>query len=241
VGPLINITLFGFSAAKIIRMKTKFNGRAFKDTIVLAFLFIVFASCGTTNRSHSRKTDSAPQSDSQLADTDGNGYTIKLLPGNNLWMTRNLALNIPDSYCYENVESNCKQYGRLYTWEAAQKACNLLGEGWRLPTNADWQVLARQFGGVRDDSVDKGNAAYRALLQGGSPAFNALLGGGRDMTGNYARLDAHGFYWTATETGTGTAWFYNFGKGSGMLNRHNDGEKSRAFSVRCVKGIGRYN
>ena len=28
----------------------------------------------------------------------------------------------------------------------------------------------------------------------------------------YARLEAHGFYWTASETEPGSACFYNFGK-----------------------------
>jgi uncharacterized protein (TIGR02145 family) len=34
-------------------------------------------------------------------------------------MTTNLKLNIPDSYCYDNADENCEQYGRLYTWKAA--------------------------------------------------------------------------------------------------------------------------
>jgi uncharacterized protein (TIGR02145 family) len=224
--------------AKMIRIKTIFMQQAIHAPVAIAFLAIVFISCGTTSRSYN--TGSAKHYDILLVDTDGNRYSIKLLTGNTLWMTTNLALNIPNSYCYQNNESNCKKYGRLYEWEAAQKGCTSLGDGWHLPTNDEWQQMAKQFGGIRDDSNDNGNAAYKQLLQEGSAAFNALLGGGRDITGNYARLDAHGFYWTATETGGGTAWFYNFGKGSEMLNRHKDGEKSRAFSVRCIKNQGRY-
>jgi hypothetical protein len=44
---------------------------------------------------------------------------------------------------------------------------------------------------------DGGKAAYKALLIGGGSGFNALLGGGRGEGGQYARLEAHGFYWTA--------------------------------------------
>jgi uncharacterized protein (TIGR02145 family) len=62
-----------------------------------------------------------------------------------------------------------------------------------------------------------------------------VLGGGRAIDGAYARGDAHGFYWTATETGTATAWFFNFGSGMQALGRHEDGEKARAFAVRCVR------
>ena len=59
--------------------------------------------------------------------------------------------------------------------------------------------------------------------------------GGRAVDGQYARLEAHGFYWTASESDVATAWFYNFGKGGSALNRHGDGEKVRAFSVRCIR------
>jgi hypothetical protein len=33
------------------------------------------------------------------------------------WMTQNLNVQTAPSYCYDNAEKNCLQYGRLYTWE----------------------------------------------------------------------------------------------------------------------------
>jgi hypothetical protein len=69
---------------------------------------------------------------------------------------------------------------------------------------------------------------------GRSSGFNAVLGGNRDPGGSYARLDAQGFYWTATESDNEHAWFYNFG--SLGLNRHQGGDKSMAVSVRCIEG-----
>lgn len=95
--------------------------------------------------------------------------------------------------------------------------------------------MAKHYGGVRGDSDDGGKAAYQALLTRGSSGFNAVLGGGRDVDGQYARLEAHGFYWAASASDAATAWFYNFGKGALILNRHGDGEKVRAFAVRCVR------
>jgi uncharacterized protein (TIGR02145 family) len=63
-----------------------------------------------------------------------------------------------------------------------------------------------------------------------------MLGGGRtDKSGEYARLEAHGFFWTASESDPAKAWFYNLGKGLSAVNRHPDGEKERAFSVRCIR------
>lgn len=72
--------------------------------------------------------------------------------------------------------------------------------------------MTKHYGGVRDDSDDSGNAAYKALLIGGRSGFNALLGGGRSDDGEYARLKAHGFYWTASESNPATAWFYTLAK-----------------------------
>ena len=161
---------------------------------------------------------------------------FQLMPDGKEWTTQNLSLVRAGSYCYGGAEPNCGRYGRLYTWESAFGACRSLGDGWRLPTNDEWQRLAKHFGGVRDDSDDNGHAAYRALMRGGRSGFDAVFGGGRTDRGEYARVDAHGFYWTATESSAATAWFYNFGKGGSALNRHEDGEKLRAFSVRCVKG-----
>jgi len=116
------------------------------------------------------------------------------------WTTDNLDVKAIPSYCYEDAELNCRRYGRLYTWESARRACQSLGDGWRLPTDAEWRQLARHYGGVREDSNDSGRAAYKALVIDGSSGFNALLGGGRSEDGQYARLEAHGFYWTSSES-----------------------------------------
>jgi uncharacterized protein (TIGR02145 family) len=151
------------------------------------------------------------------------------------WTTDNLNVNIDVSYCYDDAELNCRRYGRLYTWESAQRACRTVGEGWRLPTDEEWRQMAKHYGGVSSDSDDRGKAAYKALLIGGSSGFNAVLGGGRSDDGQYARLEAHGFYWTASQNDSVNGVFYNFGKGQLSLHRQSEGEKERAFSVRCVK------
>jgi uncharacterized protein (TIGR02145 family) len=70
----------------------------------------------------------------------------------------------------------------------------------------------------------------------GESGFNAVLGGGRSEDGKYERLEAHGVYWTASEIDSAHAWFYNFGKGGQALHRQSNGEKPRAFAVRCIRG-----
>lgn len=204
--------------------------------VIAISLLVAIGSCIATNSMCQSKANPPKQQDSLLVDMNGNKYPIKLFPDSNLWMTANLNLNIANSYCYEDINENCELYGRLYTWASAQEGCTLLGEGWRLPTNDEWEQLATLYGGVyKRDSVGSGKSAYQALLKPGNALFNALLGGGRAPDGEYGRLDAHGFYWTATEIDTNTAWFINFGKGSKTLYQQDGGEKAEAFSVRCVK------
>jgi uncharacterized protein (TIGR02145 family) len=171
-----------------------------------------------------------------VKDTDGNSYTVKKMPDGKVWMTENLKIKITGSYCYDNSDANCEQYGRLYTWRVAQAVCRLLGNGWRLPSNEDWQLLGKQFGGVRGDSSD-GKAAYAALKMGGSSGFNFQEAGGRtvDSIPKYTSIDAHGFYWTSTSVDDNYAWMYNFGDGAQIMNRHSDLEKRWALAVRCVK------
>src|SRR5436190_13429885 len=73
------------------------------------------------------------------------------------WTTANLNVNTSSSYCYDDAEPNCRRYGRLYTWESAQRGCQ----------------MAKHYGGVGNDSRDKGKAAYTALLGGATSGFNA--------------------------------------------------------------------
>jgi uncharacterized protein (TIGR02145 family) len=168
--------------------------------------------------------------------SDVGAPSSKRMPDGKLWTTQNLNVVVDPSYCYDDAEQNCVRYGRLYTWASAQKACGSLGDGWRLPTNDEWRQLAKQYGGLLEDSKELGQAAYSALRVGGSSGFDILLGGGRtDKSGEYARLEAHGFFWTTTESGPAHAWFYNLGKGMSVVNRHPDGKKEEAFSVRCIQ------
>ena len=169
-----------------------------------------------------------------LSAQDRNTSSSARMPDGKQWTTHNLDVDIAPSYCYEDADANCREYGRLYTWDSAQRACQSLGQGWRLPAQEEWRQLAKHYGGVYNDSGD-GKSAFKALLTGGNSGFNAVLSGGRSQQGEYARLKAHGFYWTASESNAALAWFINFGQGSRTLYLQSDGEKLRAFSVRCVR------
>ena len=150
------------------------------------------------------------------------------------WTTANLDVDASPSYCYDDAEANCRRFGRMYTWASAQRVCQSLGGGWRLPTDDEWRQMAKHYGGVSSDSADKGKAGFTALMPGGSSGFNAVLGGNRS-NGKYARGDEHGFYWTASANDPASAPYYNFGKNGGAVHRQPEGEKEMAISVRCIR------
>jgi uncharacterized protein (TIGR02145 family) len=132
--------------------------------------------------------DGRDSRDGLLRDADGNAYVLRDMLDGRTWITQNLSVARPDSYCYGGWASECLRFGRLYTWASAAEACRLLGSEWRLPTDDEWRQLAKGYGGVRGDSEDDGKAAYTALLDGGVSGFHALLGGDASQVGTMRGL-----------------------------------------------------
>ncbi len=82
--------------------------------------------------------------------TDPAGYSYRAIKlGEQTWMIDNLNYATPNSWCYQNISSNCSTFGRLYTWDAAQKACPT---GWHLPDAYEFRDLlsALSYTEIRD-------------------------------------------------------------------------------------------
>jgi uncharacterized protein (TIGR02145 family) len=156
------------------------------------------------------------------------------------WMAQNLNHKVEGSYAYDDKEGNRKEFGLLYTWEAAKKACP---SGWHLATDSEWSMLVTQFGGT-----DKAGEALKSVsgwIENGngtnSSGFNGLPGGIR-RNNAYDVLGMMGFWWTSTPSGEETkAWGWNFsygGPGEKPLKTKAfrfDSSVSHAKSVRCVR------
>ncbi len=156
------------------------------------------------------------------------------------WMAQNLNYKVQGSYAYDDKESNRKELGLLYTWEAAKKACP---KGWHLATDSEWSMLVTKFGGM--DKAGEALKSASGWTEDGngtnSSGFNALPAGIRRNNG-YDVLGVMGFWWTSTPTGEeGKAWGWNFsygGPGEKPLKTKAfrfDGPVSHAKSVRCVR------
>jgi uncharacterized protein (TIGR02145 family) len=214
----------------LLNLESSFSKKpyAMESKLLIALLLLTGA--------HLNCTPAKCQTPSTISDGDGNTYTAKVMPDGNQWMTQDLNIRTDSSWCFADDPANCKIYGRLYTYISAANACEMLGDGWHLPSRKDWEVLSDAYGGASNKSKDGGKTAYKALQTGGESGFNATLGGNRELTGGlYARLNAHGFYWTTTEIDAQTAWNFNFGAGGKALHCQNGMGKGEGASVRCIK------
>ncbi len=103
---------------------------------------------------------------------------------------------------------NCEKYSRLYTWEAALKACP---PNWHLPSDEEWWKMTSYYGKAfsapkNNTKFRAGKAAYKALKEGGYSGFNGLLGG----PGPPHSLSYYGRYWTSTAIDSSSVWVYDF-------------------------------
>jgi len=164
---------------------------------------------------------------------DGKKYrTVKI--GKQTWMAENLNYKIGKSVCYDNKESNCQKYGRLYDWKTAMKACPA---GWHLPSDEEWEALTDFVGGEETAgtklksktgwSTDEG---YKAATD--DYGFSALAGGYGKSDGSFSHAGYYGVWWSATESGANYAWYRYMNYYNEYVNRYYV-YKSGLFSLRC--------
>jgi len=156
--------------------------------------------------------------------------------GDQVWMAENLNYNVNGSRCYENKESNCDKYGRLYNWETAKTVCPA---GWHLPSDAEWDALTDFVGGVHTSGTKlKATSGWNSNGNGTDEfGFSALPGGLGASDGGFLYVGGTGFWWSTTattEANAPQAWFRDM--------RYNDPDVFRGYygrttllSVRCVQ------
>jgi len=102
------------------------------------------------------------------------------------------------------IDIYSEKYGRLYTVSGAIES---IPEGWRLPTDADWQQLEQAFGMSADETNKRewrGNIAQLLLEKGeGTANLGIQLCGYTSIHDHTTRTDwlymsVFGYYWTAT-------------------------------------------
>jgi uncharacterized protein (TIGR02145 family) len=188
-----------------------------------------------------RRLDWIKKNGQQFTDKrDGKKY-LAVRIGNLLWMAENLNY-LPqsgNSWCYDNDDSNCNKYGRLYDWKTANEVCP---SEYHLPTHQEWErLVTAAIKGKKGEGGKylKSTSGWSRDLLGFTIStddfgFSALPGGSRSKRGTFSSVGISGFWWTATVEG---------GMAKGLImnadnNRvETDGgylSAGAGYSVRCV-------
>lgn len=146
------------------------------------------------------------------------------------WMAKNLNIEIDGSSCYDNNLDNCKEYGRLYTWDAAKNVCPT---GWHLPRRWEVKKILENIGSnyvdisdaLRDPSWNRGVSSRFSALPAGIydseiKEFNGL--------GNMTR------FWVY-DAESGDAAFLEVLDNSAYVSFSSNGEENNAYSVHCLQ------
>jgi uncharacterized protein (TIGR02145 family) len=226
----------------------------------------IYAKCG--NQDYSPSTQYCSNGTVKAYDGSFNygGKTYKTVAiGTQTWMAENLNVahnsGNGNSVCYNNQESYCNTYGRLYNWAAAMNlpsSCNssacasqvqsqhrgICPEGWHIPSDDEWTTLLNNVGGSSTagrklkatsgwGSCDPSGFSYVCEDAYG---FAALPGGCGDSDGNFTNAGFHGGWWDSMEGNASIAYYWSMDYYRQNVLRGNvNNDKAGLFSVRCVQ------
>lgn len=210
-----------------------------------------------------------------IYDIEGNAYdTLKI--GNQIWFKQNLKTTKyndgspisfsgpkkgPDGEWYKTKEGAYAWHfdnieykdtiGALYNWFAASSG-KLCPEGWRVPTDKDWKILADSLGGLDvagkkiRNSLQKDRTKEEVEADPITPywmesdiptnesGFSALPGGTRSYEGAYDGYYMSAYFWGSTSYSKYYGWYVTTGFASEDLKLGKT-NKNTGMSVRCVR------
>lgn len=185
-----------------------------------------------------------------LLDIDGNSYPA-LQIGEQVWMGSNLlATRGPDgepveSFCYDDQEENCQEYGRLYTMSAArggdsgEGAQGICPQGWHIPSMSEWKGLIDYLGGqdlAGKELKEAGTAHWVAASSGngGQSGMEILPSGWYDFTLEFRGLGESCFLRSSSAPNSYSAYIWVLEAGSEGIRR-GDLHPDDAIPLRCLK------
>ena len=170
--------------------------------------------------------------------------------GKQVWFAENLNYDadkntLGKSWCFDFIKENCKTYGRLYSFEAAQKACP---KGWHLPDDNEWKEMEWQLG-MSKSETDKINWRGKNEAseiktktdwtdtnneKNNSTGFSALPGGFYFNAGGFEDINKCAYWWTSTIDNMGAPLIHFINYKLSKIGR-GEGDMTMGLSVRCVK------
>lgn len=162
-----------------------------------------------------------------------NGDTIPEAKNSNDWLSA--SKNGQAAWCYYDDKTNSTT-GKLYNWFAINDKRGLVPEGWRMPTKADFEQLAKNLGGEKIAGAklksstgwgDKGNGTNES-------GFNAIPSGMRQFNGGYSNETDYSYFWSSTDRPGDNAWYFGLSNKNSIAKTFFS-QKGNGFSVRCIK------
>lgn len=162
------------------------------------------------------------------------GATYKTIAvGRQTWMAENLNFGADGAMCFENRKEKCDQFGHLYDWETAKKACPA---GWHLPKDEEWTELLKVL--AAGDSVGRMLKSTSGWSTNGNGTdrigFNAIPAGNSDKTGIFNNLEFAATFWTSSKKFFGDPLYRRLRFDETSVERETS-DPGYLYSVRCVK------
>jgi len=151
--------------------------------------------------------------------------------GNQKWMSENMNYKTPNSKCYDNKETNCTVYGRLYNWEDAINVCPT---GWRLPSKDDWKKLTTTVNN-NQNSIRSEQGWLNNKNGTNSSGLNFLPSGYKFYYTNFSGLGKFAKIWLSNSSGN-SAYSRDIGeRGYDELPQAGIDFKRDYLSCRCIE------
>ena len=202
--------------------------------------FLITSDNGSQNINVSMNVDDNTFTDSR----DGKKYKwVKI--GEQIWMAENLAYYVgAGCWAYNNDENNAVKYGRLYTWDAAKRACP---SGWHLPTDAEWEQLAQYISDQKGpyniindywQDVGKHLKTTSGWYKDGNGTddfgFSALPAGTRNLNNEFRDMGYYCNWWSSAKNENDNVLLRSLSYVDNLFIRRS-ADNEYGYSVRCIK------
>ncbi len=241
----------------------------YRVIFILLLTIIILPGCSGENDVNGN--DQPQLETGAVLDADENVYTTVKI-GDQWWMAENLRVTvyldgsvIPDvqddtewlmaeggamAY-YDNNENLGKEFGALYNWYAVVDERGLCPDGWKVPSDDDWQILEKYLGmseeavlleGLRGTDQggmlkDTGTQLWNIPNAGATneTGFTALPAGSRQVEPIvfFDFLGEDTYYWTVTGYDENNAWNRGLTFKTEGIFRYSV-NKRIGYSVRCL-------
>ena len=214
---------------------------------IIFILFFIYTSCIACSSDNDKSSLPAirPDAEGTWIDPRDNSTYHWVRYGNLEWMTENMRAKptAGDAVLYEDAstEDVFHEYGYLYDFTGAN---HLNIEGWRVPSEKDWQSLERYLGMSEKETQEvgwRGHFIGELLMQDANGSgLSMKCGGYAHSLGGFGTraFGVDGIYWSSTpdESTEGYAWCRMLTFNKSEVRRESMTTK-RYMSVRLVRDV----